>query len=58
MIQFTSEQHDKSSPLNSTHYAVFYPQNGDRVVAIDFVTSFHPMYERVHKLENLDIISR
>jgi len=43
-IQFTSEQRDKSSPLNFTQYAVFYPQNGDRTVTIDFVTSLHPMY--------------
>jgi len=25
------------------------------MVTIDSVTSFHPVYERVHKLENLDI---
>jgi len=31
-------------PVNSTHYAVLYPQNGDRIVTIDYVTSFHPMY--------------
>ena len=35
--------HRKSSPLNSTHYAVLYPQNDDRIVAIDSVTSFHPV---------------
>jgi len=23
---------------------MLYPQNGDRIVAVDFVTSFHPMY--------------
>ena len=23
---------------------MLYPQNGDRVVPVDFVTSFHPMY--------------
>ena len=28
------EQHDKSSPFNSTHYVVLYPQNGDRTVTI------------------------
>ena len=28
----------------STHYAMLYPQNGDRIVAIDFVTSLHPVY--------------
>ena len=33
----------KSSLLNSTHYAVLQPQNGDRIVAIDSVTSFHPV---------------
>jgi len=37
------KQHDNSSPLNSTHYAMLYPQNGDRIVAVHFVTSFHPM---------------
>jgi len=30
--------HDVSLPLNSTHYAMLYPQNGDRIVAIDSVT--------------------
>jgi len=30
---------DKSSPLNSTHYSTLYPQNGDRIVATDSVTS-------------------
>ena len=34
----------KSSPINSTHYAKLYPQNGEPVVAIDSVTSFHPIY--------------
>jgi len=38
------KKHDKSLPLNSTHYAMLYPQNGDRIVAVDFVTLFHPMY--------------
>jgi len=38
------KQHDNSSPLNCTHYAMLYPQNGDRIVAVDFATSFHPMY--------------
>ena len=32
------------SPLNSIHYAMLYPQNGNCIVAIDFVTSRHPMY--------------
>ena len=26
-----------------THYVVLYPQNGDRIVPIDSVTSLHPM---------------
>jgi len=30
---------NKSSPLNSTHYATLYQQNGDRIVTIDSVTS-------------------
>jgi len=29
---------------------MLYPQNGDRIVAIDSVTSLHPMY-RVNGLE-------
>ena len=33
-------------PLNSTHYATLYPQNGDRIVATDSVTSFHPIHIR------------
>jgi len=33
------EWHDKSSPFNSTHYVVLYPQNGDLNVTIVFVTS-------------------
>jgi len=36
--------HDKSSLLNSTHYAMLYPQRGDRIVATDSVTSLHPIY--------------
>jgi len=31
-------------PVNYTHYAVLYPQNGDRIVTIDYVTSLHSMY--------------
>jgi len=31
-------------PVNFTHYAVLYPQNGDRIVTIDYVTSLYPMY--------------
>jgi len=38
------KQHDNTSPLNSTLYAMSYPQNGDHIVAVDFMTSFHPMY--------------
>ena len=36
----------KSSLLNSTHYAMLQPQTGDRIVAIDSVTSLHPVYSR------------
>jgi len=36
--------HDKSSPFNSTHHVVLYPQNGDRIVTIYYVTSLHPVY--------------
>jgi len=41
------EKLDKSSPFNRTHYVVLYPQNGDRVVTIDAVTSLHPVYSSV-----------
>jgi len=37
------KQHDKSSPLNCTQYALLYPQNGDRIVTVDSMTSFHPV---------------
>ena len=30
-----------SSPINSTHYAKLYTQNGEHIVTIDFVTSLH-----------------
>ena len=34
---------------------MFYPQNGDRIVTIDSVTSLHPMYSiRSIKLLNYD----
>jgi len=31
----------------STHYAKLYPQSGARIVTIDYVTSFHPMYTQL-----------
>jgi len=31
-------------PLNSAHYAMLYPQNGDGIVTIDTVMSLHAMY--------------
>jgi len=40
-----SEQHGKSSPFNSTHCSVLYPQNGDRIVTIDSVTPVRRMYK-------------
>ena len=40
------EQDAKSSLFNSTHHMVLYPQNGDRIVTIDSVTSLHPVYSR------------
>jgi len=36
--------HDKSSPLNYTHYAKLHPQNSVRIVVTDSVTSLHSMY--------------
>jgi len=49
------KQHNKFSPLNSAHYAMLYPQNGDHIVAIDSVTSLHTMYSHdgVHPLRSL-----
>ena len=35
------------TPLNSTHYAKLYPQNSERIVIIDYVTSFHRMYTNI-----------
>jgi len=35
-----------SSPFNYTNYFVLYPQHGDRIVNIDYVTSFHSIYNR------------
>ena len=35
---------DKPSPPRYTHYAMLCPQNGDRIMAVDSVTSLHPMY--------------
>ena len=37
------KKQDISSPLSSTHYVMLHPQNGDRIVAIDSVTSLHPV---------------
>jgi len=31
-------------PINSICYANLFPQNGERILTIDSVTSFHPMY--------------
>jgi len=33
------------SPFNSTHYIVLYPQNADRIMTIDSMTSLHPIYK-------------
>ena len=38
------EKRDKSSPFNSTYYVVLYPQNGDPIVTIDYVTLLHPVH--------------
>jgi len=42
-----------SSPINSTHYARLHPQNGERIVTIDAVTSFHPLYCALYKYSYL-----
>ena len=33
-----------SLPFNSAHYIMLYPQNGDRILTIDSVTTLHPVY--------------
>ena len=38
------KEHHEASLYNCTHYAMLYPQNGDRIVAVDSVTSLHPAY--------------
>jgi len=53
LVKFYFELHGKYSPTNSTHFAKLYPQNGERVVNIDSVTSFHPEYTSHSFLSNL-----
>jgi len=36
-------------PLTPHFYAKLYPQNGERIVTIDSVTSLHPMYYYVRR---------
>jgi len=36
-------------PLISTQYVMLYPQNGDRILATDTVTSLHLMYKRTQR---------
>jgi len=36
-----------NTPLNSTHYAMLYPQNGGSIVAVYLVTSFHRIYSQL-----------
>jgi len=40
-------------PLNSTHFAVLYSQNGDRNVTLYSVAAHRPMYNRVHTAVSL-----
>ena len=40
-----------TSPVKFTHYAKLYPQNDDRIVTIDFMTSFHPVYSAAELVE-------
>jgi len=37
---------------------MLYPQNGDRIVAIDFVTSLHPMYMKSKHTELCGVLKR
>jgi len=42
LIQFYLNNTLNLRRLNYTNYFVLYSQNGDRIVSIDYVTSFHP----------------
>jgi len=44
LINFSLNNMINLCPHNSTYYAMLYPQNGDRIVAIDSVTSLHLKY--------------
>ena len=44
LVKFYSNSIVNLHPLNYTHYAKLYPQNGEHIVIIDYVTSFHPVY--------------
>jgi len=50
LIQFCVNNSHKSSPFNSTHHVELYPQNGDRIVTIDSVTSLHRTPRRIRML--------
>jgi len=44
--------------MKSTHYAQLYPQNGDRIVTIESVTSIHHMHSTGWSLDrSLDLDS-
>ena len=43
--------------FNSTHYAMLYPQNDDRFVAIDSVTSLGPMYNFIFGTISFPVVS-
>jgi len=49
LIQFYLNNALDLRPLNSTHYTVLYPQNGDRIITIDYVTSLRPMCVSVRR---------
>jgi len=38
-------------PLTQCAYAMLYPQNGDRIVTINYMTSLHPMYRTYWKIK-------
>ena len=44
LIQFLFDKSAINPPFHSTHFAVLCPQNGDRIVTIDSVTSLHSTY--------------
>ena len=53
VIQFYLNNKLNLRPLNYTNYSVIFPQNGDRIVNIVYVTSLHPMYMASYGVDDI-----